>query len=55
VGEIQAHHTGWVIQARLLARSGTILPDGDEALQGVDGRIPHVRPAGFPGARRAKL
>jgi len=28
VGEIQAHHIGWVIRARLLARSGTILPDG---------------------------
>ena len=31
MGEIQAHHTGWVIRARLLARSGTILPDGDDS------------------------
>jgi hypothetical protein len=30
VGEIQTHHTGWVILTRLLAQSGTILPDRDD-------------------------
>jgi hypothetical protein len=38
VGEIQAHHTGWVIRARLLARSGTILPDGDDSDRSRDAR-----------------
>jgi hypothetical protein len=40
VGEIQAHHTGWVIRARLLARSGTILPDGDDSDRSRDARGP---------------
>jgi hypothetical protein len=38
VGEIQGHHTGWVIRARLLARLGTILPDGDDSDRSRDAR-----------------
>ncbi len=38
--EIQAHHTGWVIRARLLARSGTILLDGDDSDRSRDARGP---------------
>ena len=40
MGEIQAHQTGWVIRARLLARSGTILLDGDDSDRSRDARGP---------------
>jgi hypothetical protein len=54
VGEIQAHHTEWVIRARLLARSGTILPDGDDSDRSRDARGPLELWASYANQRAKK-